>query len=167
MGSVYSPEHKMLAKSLAVATGNRRLTEKLLGEAWPDGPPVPSQRALAYWKADPAIPVDEQIVATFADKARATILAVSERLATKMGSTVEEANRRYLENQGNALDILNVTKSFGILADKLNGRFGNQPGVMNGGGLQINGGNVQIVAWAPKELPPPREVELIDQPAGD
>ncbi len=160
MGRIYSDAQRSLAKSLWIASSNRKVTLRLLEEAWADEDvPLPSPRTLSLWKADDSIPVDAEIVQGFADKARAGIIAASERLAGKIGKTVEVANQRYIDGQGNALDILNVTKSFGILADKLNGRYGNAPGVVHSA-AQVFTGPVQIVAWAPKEAPPPRETLL-------
>lgn len=182
MAGVYSPEQKSLAKTLMVATGSIDRTLELLGTIWGseadengdfEAPSkTPSPRSLSMWKNDPRIPVQEDMLREWSDRARAKVMATSELLTDEMAEALREARERYMGKlnedgtrespTGNALDVLNLTKSFGILADKLNGRYGNQPGLAPG--VQINGGNVQIVAWAPKELAPPVEATVIDQP---
>lgn len=182
MPTPYTPEQKQLAKTLMVATGSIDQTRELLstiwgtesGDDWEAPSQLPSQRSLSNWKNDPRIPIDENLIREWSDKARAKVLATSELLTDEMAEAVRVARERYLGKlqedgtreapTGNALDVLNLTKSFGILADKLNGRFGNQPGVIQSGGLQVNG-TVQFIAYGPKEVPPPREVVVIDQPA--
>lgn len=169
----FTDEQKTLAKTLAIATGSTDAALEYLRAAWgvdadeddfalPDK--VPSERSIRVWKSDPRIPVDEELLREFSNRARASVLGASERLTERMGDVVLTAINRYeggagVTEKGSALDILNVTKSYGILADKLNGRYGNAP---QPGGIQVNGGNVQFLIWAPKPPPESRDVEVLD-----
>lgn len=150
----YTLEEKSLAKTLAITERSNRRALELLATVWgtgePGSPELPSIRSLTSWRGDTRVPIDEQLMREWSDTKRARVLATSEKLTDAMAKTVMEARNRYMAGNGTALDVLNITKSFGILADKLNGRFGNQPGVVTSANNVFNG-NVQLVAYGPKE----------------
>lgn len=108
----YDLAQKQQAKALVIATGNARATRRLLKLLW-DGP-LPDDVTLGRWLADPRIEPDRAFMQHFAAQVKAAVIGQVDRL------TVPLAERIVKEvASGKSLDVLNITKSWGIVVDKL------------------------------------------------
>ena len=111
---------------------------------WPE---IPSQRSLQAWRNDVSIVADSEFVEQFGNELKADVVGQVRQLLVALSEYIlevigEEGNR------GKPLDILNLTKSYGITVDKV------QPSRYTGtnvfdGPVQIGGVQQVIMPYGP------------------
>lgn len=152
----YTPEAKSIAKSLVLALGSARAAERHLAALWGDNPEAPSKvpdrRTLDHWKLDPSIEVDEEFLERFRNEVRNATLGAAHRLGGQLEGLLESTIDQAKRGEMKTLDVLNAAKSWGIVADKMNGRFGNPVSDAVIAGIGTVNGNVIFVAYGPKPV---------------
>lgn len=108
----YSAQQKAQAKALALAFGNVEEARRVLEDHW-DGA-TPTSQVIRLWAKDPAIEADIEFFQEFSDEQKRRVLGSIARLL----GPLEERVREELES-GKALELLNATKAWGIVVDKL------------------------------------------------
>jgi hypothetical protein len=110
----YSEQTKSRAKAMALAYGSAGHAHHVWLEL--DAETAPSERSIQLWVQDPSVEPDDDFLRAFAAETRVALTGSVRRLVGPLEQRLQRAIA-----DGTALDVLNLTKAWGITVDKLRG----------------------------------------------
>ena len=108
----YSNATKSRAKAMAIAYGNAARARVVLRETDADG--APSERTIQMWVKDSRVIADERFLRDFAASAEFTVMASVRRIVEPL-----EAQLRAAIVDGSAREVLDLTRSWGLVIDRI------------------------------------------------
>ena len=108
----YTEQERSQAKALALAFGNAEEAKRALASYWEGS--TPTSQAIRLWVKDPSVLPDTEFFQQFSAEQKRRVLGSISRLLSPLETRVltEQAN-------GSSLELLNATKAWGIMVDKL------------------------------------------------
>ena len=158
----YTIAEKAMSKSVVLAYGNLKRSREVLGAILPleDGAEPPQSKTLANWRDDPRIEPDLKFLEKFNTELRHAVAGSVWRILAPLETRLLDAITGTEKSRGTTLDVLNLTKSYGIVVDKVTGggKYGKGAAmIINQDNRRIDAPNAQFT-FGPAEIPDVTEI---------
>ena len=158
----YTDSEKAIAKSVVLAYGNLKRSREVLGAILvldEDADP-PQAKTLGNWRDDPRIEPDLEFLDKFNKELRHAVAGSVWRILAPLETRLLEAISGDQTHRGTTLDVLNLTKSYGIVVDKVTGggKYGQGAAmIINQDNRRIDAPNAKFT-FGPADLPAVKEI---------